>query len=338
MNDNKDKELHELLERTNRSWKVGFAQKLISLGVSSECKECLEKEFPELAESEDERIRKWILELVSISGNGNDWEEINAWLEKQKDTENFKEAEEQKNDFVSGQFLQCKLSFDEFKEGEHYWLEYIGDDMYVGRSDNILNQKFHITPRQLYTLFSQKLEEVQGPSQEEKQVSLNYEPPFDENPSDKKIIEALIHCLNEQDGFLTAINCVSTKAILNWLEKQKEQKPVEWDEYTKTNLDRALMIIKSARGKLQGYQSNDGIYECDKAIECIEHILYRGINIEKPAEWSEEDEKVIELAIDCVRAWEIDYCNGDNTISERLKSLRPSWKPNDEDEDSKNSK
>ena len=61
------------------------------------------------------------------------------------------DAEKEKSDYVSGQFLYCKGSFNEFKEGESYWLEYIGNDTYIGRSDNILNQKFHITSRQLYT-------------------------------------------------------------------------------------------------------------------------------------------------------------------------------------------
>ena len=78
-----------------------------------------------------------------------------------------------------------------------------------------------------YYTHMEKLEEVQGPPQEEKQASLTHEPPFDENPSDIEIIEALIHHLNEQDGFLTAINCVSTKAILSWLEKQKEEEGYE---------------------------------------------------------------------------------------------------------------
>ena len=68
----------------------------------------------------------------------------------------------------------------------------------------------------------------------------------------------------------------------------KEQKPVELDEYTKTNLDRALQIIKKAKGTLQGYQSDDGIYECDKAIECLEHFLYRGLEIERTMEWNED--------------------------------------------------
>ena len=153
--------------------------------------------------------------------NGVSWSCTPEWFNEYIYTNN-ELADEEKNNFVRSQFLQCKRSFGGFKEGEHYWLEYIGDDMYVGRSDNILNQKFHITPRQLYTLFSQKLEEVQGPPQEEKQISLNYELPFNENPSDNEIIEALIKHLKEQDGFLTAINCVSTKAILDWLENQKD--------------------------------------------------------------------------------------------------------------------
>lgn len=66
------------------------------------------------------------------------------------------EAEQEKYDFVSGRFIECRKSFNEFKEGNSYWLEYIGDDTYVGRSDNILNKKFHITPQQLFTLFTKQ--------------------------------------------------------------------------------------------------------------------------------------------------------------------------------------
>ena len=47
-----------------------------------------------------------------------------------------------------------RKSFNEFKEFESYWLEYVGDDTYIGRSDNILNQRLHITPQQLFTLFT----------------------------------------------------------------------------------------------------------------------------------------------------------------------------------------
>ena len=43
--------------------------------------ECLGWVFPEL-EDENERMKREILELVSIAGNGNQFEEIKDWLEK----------------------------------------------------------------------------------------------------------------------------------------------------------------------------------------------------------------------------------------------------------------
>ena len=42
-----------------------------------------------------------------------------------------------------------------FKKWETYWLEYVGDDTYIGRSDNILNEKVVITPYQLDNYFSE---------------------------------------------------------------------------------------------------------------------------------------------------------------------------------------
>ena len=78
-----------------------------------------------------------------------------AEQDKTKHT-NFEVAESEKYSFVTGQFLECRASFNEFEEDNSYWLEYVGDDNYIGRSDNILNQKFHITPRQLFTLFTQE--------------------------------------------------------------------------------------------------------------------------------------------------------------------------------------
>lgn len=110
-------------------------------------------------------------------------------------------------------------------------------------------------------------------------------------------------------------------------DAQKEQKPSEWDDYTKTNLDRAIQIIKKAKGKLQSYQTDDGIYECDKAIECLEHFLYRGLEIEKTAGWSEEDEKKRNGLIKGLQnrmgfGWASDPFSREDYIV-WLKSLRP---------------
>lgn len=55
----------------------------------------------------------------------------------------------EKTDYTSGKFLTCIIDFDIFKAGEKYWLEYIGDNTYCGRSDNILGKMIQISPFQL---------------------------------------------------------------------------------------------------------------------------------------------------------------------------------------------
>ena len=100
-------------------------------------------------------------------------------------------------------------------------------------------------------------------------------------------------------------------------ELNAEQKPAEWDDYTKTNLDRALQIIKDVKGKLPSYQTDDGIYECDKAIECLEHFLYRGLEIEKSAEWSEEDRNIFDdILVDMADRREMFKSNGEIEFAE----------------------
>lgn len=79
------------------------------------------------------------------------------WLEKQdKHLENYDEAEKEKAGFVGDGFIECQADFLDFKEGDTYWLEYIGDDKYNVRSDNLLGKTYHITPCQLYTIFKKQ--------------------------------------------------------------------------------------------------------------------------------------------------------------------------------------
>lgn len=68
----------------------------------------------------------------------------------------YTQNEKEKNEKVSGKFLYAVTDFSIFKKDEAYWLEYIGNDTYVGRSDNILNQKVEIAPRHLVWYFSEK--------------------------------------------------------------------------------------------------------------------------------------------------------------------------------------
>lgn len=68
-------------------------------------------------------------------------------------------SEDGKKSFVDSGFLWCVSSFEDFKAGETYWLEYLGNDNYCVRSDNLLARTYHITPEQLYSHFYQYIEQ-----------------------------------------------------------------------------------------------------------------------------------------------------------------------------------
>lgn len=79
-------------------------------------------------------------------------------FEKQSeiDKESYDIAEKEKREFVGDGFIKCYADFQDFKEGETYWLEYLGNDNYNVRSDNLLGKTYHITPCQLYTIFKKQ--------------------------------------------------------------------------------------------------------------------------------------------------------------------------------------
>jgi hypothetical protein len=121
--------------------------------------------FPMFKESEDEKIRKGLIDFFSEPGRkeyilngGFTINDITTWLKKQgeMDMESYKTAEDEKREFVGDGFIKCYADFQDFEEGETYWLEYIGNDNYNVRSDNLLGKTYHITPCQLYTIFKKQ--------------------------------------------------------------------------------------------------------------------------------------------------------------------------------------
>ncbi len=81
------------------------------------------------------------------------------------------------------------------------------------------------------------------------------------------------------------------KDILAWLEKQGEPKSVKSEQncYHNDGLYYAIDILAKTFGKVEGYQSDDGITEHQTAIEAVNALYHK-----KPSEWSEEDEERIE--------------------------------------------
>lgn len=119
----------------------------------------LETLHPELKEPEDERIRKFLIKWIQDNYYHGNTEiptkTLIGWLEKQGEIDkiSYEIAEKEKREFVGDGFIKCYADFQDFKEGETYWLEYVGNDNYNVRSDNLLGKTYHITPCQLYTIF-----------------------------------------------------------------------------------------------------------------------------------------------------------------------------------------
>lgn len=84
-------------------------------------------------------------------------------------------------------------------------------------------------------------------------------------------------------------------------------------------LDRALHIVEAARGKLDGYDTDDGIYECDHAIQVLSDFL--DSKVWKPIKWNEEDENMLWTVINSLS----DVTRGEerNWLAERLRYLVP---------------
>lgn len=128
-------------------------------------REMLLRIFPELEQSVDEDIRKALIEYYSFDEDGHSHaldnitpEQIVDWLKKQGEIDkiHYDISEKEKCEFVSDGFIKCYANFQDFKEGETYSLEYLGNDNYNVSSVNLLGKIYHITPCQLYTIFKKQ--------------------------------------------------------------------------------------------------------------------------------------------------------------------------------------
>lgn len=115
---------------------------------------------------------------------------------------------------------------------------------------------------------------------------------------DERIRKALIHLISEQDGILTAINGISVKDVLAYLEKQKDLEA-----------------------------------EIEKAYKTADKVQYEmgfdaGVASVQPVEWSEEDrDKVAQYLHD--RDERMLWSEATKITSDILDILRPQphWKP-----------
>lgn len=171
----------------------------------------------------------------------------------------------------------------------------------------------------------------------------------------RKVIYKLMLGMREEI-FTSQDEIVTKEKVLAYLEKkpgikiwphpikdayleQKEQKPIqsmEDEELVRTikRLDPNVVVetCTTGTGELDGKAL---LYTADKSYQIgFRDGFHKGVESVKPVEWSEEDEHNLNSVISLVHstsdgAW--GSCIGDR-IENWLKSLRPSWKPSEDEE------
>lgn len=162
---------------------------------------------------------------------------------------------------------------------------------------------------------------------------------------DEKIRKALIKLVKKAgEGYENVIDGVSIENAISWIEKQGEQKSANTVKDVWKNM--RLEVWAQASGNREANVSCDNtkIFSLCDIDEIIEKINDCQIE-QKPAEWSEEDEKMIENIIDTINM-SIEDCDVDDVgtkarftlekerdwLKNKLKSLRlqSTWKPSKE--------
>ncbi len=126
--------------------------------------------------------------------------------------------------------------------------------------------------------------------------------------------------------FTSQDEIVTKDKALAYLEKQKEQKPVEWNKKPCLTCQEYKKGFEA--GRLEGVTAG-----YNKAVKEME---------QKPAEWSEEDKRKLNRIYEILgyAADDKGFLTSKRIIGDKeaielqdfLKSLRPSWKPSEEQE------
>ena len=337
--DEKAKAYDEMVQRVKELHETGNAL----------TKKQMEIICPELAESEDERVRKWILEYLYDGLRKSDeqfkdqFKSAIAYLEKQEELD--------KMIVVSPEVWDSAIS-DAFENGKKEGEKQKEQDKcpeYCVRS-HCIGCSIYEKQKARWPNFDTHWENG-SMACEQKQQKLN--------PDKEKLIR---HCigliLTDATGERFKDYGLTLKDCLTWLDEQKEQKPTKSsDDELQRHMDELydfkVFAAKQAReyhisfvhdfewnnfcAELLSYFNKQKPDELDgKALLHVSNKSYDigfrdGVASVKPVEWSEEDDQLIGFIFDLLNSlvWRKEWAMDKKECLERLKSLHPSWKPSE---------
>lgn len=272
----------------------------------------IENIFPELAESEDERMMRefndWFCEEIECRKNDLRDEEdrrilsmlcyVKYWFEKQKESLHISET--------------CKDNADSFTDEDERIRKFLIDIL----SHGIWKKEWPFSPPECISWLEKQKEQKPAEWGEEDEVKLN------------DVIRII-----ENSGNVKSIIKHYTDFLKSLPERFNLQPKQEWSEEDESKLSTLLGMLKVMRE----LNSNDiivGIYskkEREKRFNEIETWL-KSLRPQPKQEWSEEDELMAASIIDVLKQFEHQGATDMKIewINNRLKSLRHFWKPSEE--------
>ena len=237
--------------------------------MSEEDKQKAEEFFPELKESEDERIINRIKKAVESYWSDEPLNEIVAWLERHKEQKHIPK-------FKVGDRI-----YDKRDSYNRSVIREVGKDYYI----NAFAQKMDMAYTDANFEFLEHLENDR----------------IDSKPAEwSEEDEEMIRCIRKDYLRLSEKKIIVdkeglSKGRLDWIDNRLKSLRPQPDHCDKCKLKRsiklgklgiiqkldkrsidnigiAIDIIKDIKGKHPYCSSDDGIYECDRAIETLENI------------------------------------------------------------------
>lgn len=344
---NYEQKCNEVLQKAKEEY-----NRLGELGNES-MKRRFEIIFPELAESDDERIRKTLIEELSACNTVGELkfrlpaptrEECIAYLEKQK--------EQPKEELV---YRLNGLMQDYIKEGkdeeerEHrlkcyqlFWDALEDTEFFQQKEQNgIPSRETILGIWELGNIWKENPEARDGLTQ--LQYIQKYWNEKCDYKKDQKPAECIPNSIKFDEGFKTGRE-------VGFREGVESVKPAEWsedirDEFTR-NIRNLITDKLTVHTKgLDGSEISSTVFIDDKTAKDIASgvLFYVGKEATKNpnreiSEWSEEDKDKLEQCIRIVSGWEGDYDIVKSPYSNFLKSLRLDsykncnghWKPSEE--------
>ena len=276
-------------------------------------KEDAEHYFPELAESEDERIREWIAEHIDCDerDRAEMMPKALAWLEKQKD-----------------------IATTQFTLGQQAGREEVLYEMEKQKEQKPVEKESALTDFEetlntfLFDFANSPIEDCEPKKFIKKHSAEILKAAYKE--LNAKLQQDIFEAKQEgrRDGYEVAKAEQKPAVYSIWKDTKKESpKP-----------DSLILAIDDIGVIRSEYYEGDGYLDKTGGIKLSTHhtkwCYQSEVKDIKPAKWSEEDEKWLNYFYDLLKlACEKDIHNlGQKAIDAKmwLKSLRPHWKPSEE--------